>query len=188
MVRGMRSQSRELKQYVTEEFNPENNKGVQGRRGVCSQPAAFFGYVHRGHARPRGRFSPEIAPQPKPSSLTSMQHWLLWAPTLPWREKSSPWWKRSANRYTDLILVLNKADRTTDAERAAATVFTRQLLQKRLQREIGPMFEISAQERADNRGPERDWNKLVATLQRLVDRSGHQLVRAACDPRIAASQ
>ncbi len=86
-----------------------------------------------------------------------------------------------ARQTHDLILVLNKAERTTDAERAAAAAFTRQLLQKRLQREIGPVFEISAQERLENRGPERDWKKLVAALQLLVDDSGCELVRAACD-------
>jgi hypothetical protein len=69
----------------------------------------------------------------------------------------------------------------TDAERDAASKFTRQLLHKKLRREVGPVFEVSAQERTEGRGPERDWRKLIQSLHSLVDDSGRQLVRAACD-------
>jgi ribosome biogenesis GTPase A len=170
----------ELKQYVTEEFNPENNKGVQGAEafvpspllssGMCIVDTPGLGSVFTGNSAATQAFIPHID-----AALVVVGA----DPPLAGEELTLV--ETVGKQVHDLILVLNKADRTTDAERAAATVFTRQLLQKRLQREIGPMFEISAQERADNRGPERDWNKLVATLQRLVDRSGHQLVRAACD-------
>jgi hypothetical protein len=81
----------------------------------------------------------------------------------------------------DLILVINKADRTTDPERAAAAKFTREILEKRLHRPMGEVFEVSAAERMENRGPLRDWEKLLASLQALVEDSGRNLVRAACD-------
>ena len=81
----------------------------------------------------------------------------------------------------NLILVLNKADRTTDAERAAAVGFTQKVLEKRLKRSVGPVFEVSAAERLENRGPERDWGKLLAALEHLVQGSGRQLIQAACD-------
>jgi hypothetical protein len=81
----------------------------------------------------------------------------------------------------NLILVLNKADRTTDAERAAAVGFTQRVLEKRLQRPVGAVFEVSAAERLENRGPERDWGRLRAALERLVQGSGRQLIQAACD-------
>jgi len=81
----------------------------------------------------------------------------------------------------DLILVINKADRTTDPERAAAAKFTREILEKRLHRPMGEVFEVSAAERMESRGPLRDWEKLLAKLQHLVDDSGRNLVRAACD-------
>jgi hypothetical protein len=86
-----------------------------------------------------------------------------------------------ARHVEDLILVINKADRTTDAERAAAVGFTRRLLEKRLQRPAGPVFEVSATERLENRGPQRDWGRLVKALGRLVEGSGRDLIRAACD-------
>ena len=53
----------------------------------------------------------------------------------------------------DLILVLNKADRATEAERTAAVSFSRQVLEKRLQRPVGPVFEVSASEQLEGRGP-----------------------------------
>jgi hypothetical protein len=81
----------------------------------------------------------------------------------------------------DLILVINKADRTSDPERAAAVEFTREILEKRLHRPMGEVFEISAAERMENRGPLRDWEGLLASLHRLVEDSGRNLVRAACD-------
>ena len=80
-----------------------------------------------------------------------------------------------------VFLVINKADRTTDAERAAAATFTQQILQKRLHRPVGEVFEVSAAERLQNQGPLRDWEKLIASLQHLVDDSGRNLVRAACE-------
>ena len=81
----------------------------------------------------------------------------------------------------NLILVLNKADRTTDAERAAAVGFTQKVLEKRLKRSVGPVFEVSAADQLENRGPERDWGKLLAALDHLVQGSGRQLIQEACD-------
>jgi hypothetical protein len=81
----------------------------------------------------------------------------------------------------DLILVINKADRTTDAERKAAAQFTREILEKRLRRPMDEVFEISAAERMEKRGPQRDWERLLASLQRLVEDSGASLVRTACE-------
>jgi len=40
---------------------------------------------------------------------------------------------------------------------------------------------VSAAERMENRGPLRDWEKLLASLHDLVEDSGRNLVRAACD-------
>jgi hypothetical protein len=42
-------------------------------------------------------------------------------------------------------------------------------------------LEVSAAERSENRGPERDWGKLLAALEHLVQGSGRQLIQAACD-------
>jgi GTP-binding protein EngB required for normal cell division len=170
----------ELKQYVTEELNPENKKGVQGAEvsvpspllssGMCFVDTPGLGSVFTGNTAATQAFIPHID-----AALVVVGA----DPPLAGEELNLV--EAVARQVDDLILVLNKADRTTDAERAAAAVFTRQSLQKRLQRDVGPIFELSAQERAENRGPLRDWNRLSDALQLLVDRSGRQLVHAACD-------
>jgi ribosome biogenesis GTPase A len=170
----------ELKQYVTEELNPENKKGVQGAEafipsrllssGMCIVDTPGLGSVFSGNSAATQAFIPHID-----AALVVVGA----DPPLAGEELTLV--EAVGKQVKDLILVLNKADRTTDAERMAAATFTRQLLGKRLQREIGPIFEVSAQERAENRGPLRDWDKLKGALQQLVDSSGRQLVRGACD-------
>jgi hypothetical protein len=86
-----------------------------------------------------------------------------------------------AKHVVHLIVVLNKADKASEAEKEAAIAFTQRLLQKRLQRPSELVFEVSAAERLENRGPLRDWGKLVETLERLVQHSGRDLIQAAGD-------
>ncbi len=170
----------DLKQYVTEELNPENQKGVQGAEvfvpspllssGMCIVDTPGLGSVFTGNTAATQAFIPHID-----AALVVVGA----DPPLAGEELTLV--EAVGKQIQELILVLNKADRTTDAERDAASKFTRQLLHKKLRREIGPVFEVSAQERAENRGPERDWRKLIQALQSLVDDSGRQLVRAACD-------
>ena len=172
--------SSDLKHYVTEELNPENQKEVQGAEvfvpspllssGMCFVDTPGLGSVFTSNTAATQAFIPHID-----AALV-----VLGAdPPLAGEELTLV--EAVARQVHELIVVLNKADRTTDAEREAASKFTRQLLQKRLRRELGPIFEICAQERAENRGPERDWKMLIAALQTLVDGSGGQLVRAACE-------
>jgi hypothetical protein len=86
-----------------------------------------------------------------------------------------------AKHVGHLLVVLNKADKASDAERAAAVAFTHNLLQKRLQRAAGLIFSVSASERLEKHGPPRDWDKLVHTLEHLVQDSGRELIQAAGD-------
>jgi GTP-binding protein EngB required for normal cell division len=170
----------ELEYYVSEEFNPENKKGVEGvevfvpsrllSSGMCIVDTPGLGSVFTGNTAATQAFIPQID-----AALVVVGA----DPPLAGEELVLV--EAVAKQARDLILILNKADRTTDAEKSAAVSFTRQLLEKRLHRPMGPVFEVSAAEQAENRGPERDWGKLVATLHRLVDESGSQLVRAACE-------
>ena len=170
----------ELKQFVTEELNPENKKGVQGAEafipgpllssGMCIVDTPGLGSVFSGNSATTQAFIPHID-----AALVVVGA----DPPIAGEELALV--EAVGKQVQDLILVLNKADRTTDAERSAAANFTRQVLKKKLQREMGPIFEVSAQERVENRGPIRDWNKLKEELQHLVDGSGRQLVRDACD-------
>lgn len=167
-----------LKQYVTEELNPENQKGVIGAEvfvpspllssGMCIVDTPGLGSVFAGNTAATQAFIPHID-----AALVVVGA----DPPLAGEELALV--ASVSKQVQELILVLNKADRTTDQEREAAANFTRQLLHKKLQREVGAVFEVSAQERAENRGPERDWGKLIVALQCLVEGSGRRLVRAA---------
>ena len=170
----------ELEQYVSEQFNPENKKEVDGvevfvaqptvSSGMCMVDTPGLGSVFTGNTAATHAFIPHVD-----AALVVVGA----DPPLAGEELVLV--EAVAKQVNDLILILNKADRTTEAEKAAAVSFTRQLLEKRLHRSVGPVFEVSAAERMKNRGPERDWRELVATLRRLVDESGSQLVRAACE-------
>ena len=59
--------------------------------------------------------------------------------------------------------------------------FARRQLERRLQHSVEPFFEISAVEQLEHRGTGREWGKLVASLQQLVEGSGRRLIRATCD-------
>jgi hypothetical protein len=170
----------DLDEYVSEEHNPENSKGVVGvevfvpspllAAGMCLVDTPGLGSVFTGNAAATAAFIPHID-----AALVVVGA----DPPLAGEELALV--EAVARHVEDLILVINKADRTTDEERAAAVGFTRKLLEKRLQRPAGPVFEVSAAERLGNRGPERDWGRLVEALGQLVEDSGRQLIRAACE-------
>ena len=100
-------------------------------------------------------------------------------------------WKPSLRKFTDLVFVLNKADRANAAERSAAVDFARRVLETRLKRPMSPaILEVSALDRLEQSGPERDWGQLVKALENLVLHSGRSLVRKATERGIrrAANQ
>jgi len=170
----------ELDEYVTEEHNPENSKGVVGvevfvpspllASGMCLVDTPGLGSVFTRNTAATEAFIPHVD-----AALVVIGA----DPPLAGEELALV--EAVARHVEDLILVINKADRTTDEERAAAVGFARKLLEKRLQRPAGPIFEVSAAERLENRGPERDWGRLVEALGQLVEGSSRNLIRAACE-------
>jgi hypothetical protein len=170
----------DLKEYVTEERNPENRKAVDGAEvfvpspllssGMCFVDTPGLGSVFSGNTATTQAFIPHID-----AALVVVGA----DPPIAGEELALV--EAVGKQVQDLILVINKADRTSDPERAAAAKFTREILEKRLHRPMGEVFEVSAAERMENRGPLRDWEKLLASLRLLVDDSGTNLVRAACD-------
>ena len=170
----------DLKEYVTEELNPENKKAVDGAEvfvpspllssGMCFVDTPGLGSVFTGNTATTQAFIPHID-----AALVVVGA----DPPIAGEELALV--EAIGKQVQDLILVINKADRTTDPERAAAAKFTREILEKRLHRPMGEVFEVSAAERMENRGPLRDWEKLLASLHHLVEDSGRNLVRAACD-------
>jgi hypothetical protein len=170
----------DLKEYVTEELNPENKKAVDGAEvfvpslllssGMCFVDTPGLGSVFTGNTATTQAFIPHID-----AALVVVGA----DPPIAGEELALV--ESIGTQVQDLILVINKADRTSDPERAAAAKFTREILEKRLHRPMGEVFEVSAAERMENRGPMRDWEELLASLHHLVEDSGRNLVRAACD-------
>ncbi len=170
----------DLKEYVSEEHNPENKKAVVGAEvfvpspllssGMCFVDTPGLGSVFTGNTATTQAFIPHID-----AALVVVGA----DPPIAGEELALV--ESVGRQVQDLILVINKADRTTGPERAAAAKFTREILEKRLHRPMGEVFEVSAAERMEDRGPLRDWEKLLASLHRLVADSGRNLVRAACD-------
>jgi Dynamin family len=170
----------DLKEYVTEELNPENKKGLAGAEvfvpspllssGMCFVDTPGLGSVFAGNTATTQALIPHID-----AALVVVGA----DPPIAGEELALV--ETVGKQVQDLILVINKADRTTDPERAAAVKFTREILEKRLHRPMGEVFEVSAVERMGDRGPLRDWEKLLASLHYLIEDSGRNLVRAACD-------
>jgi predicted GTPase len=169
----------DLKEYVTEELNPENKKAVDGAEvfvpspllssGMCFVDTPGLGSVFTGNTATTQAFIPHID-----AALVVVGA----DPPIAGEELALV--EAVGKQVQDLILVINKADRTSDPERAAAVKFTRDILEKRLHRPMGEVFEVSAAEQMENRGPLRDWEKLLTSLHHLVEDSGRNLVRAAC--------
>ena len=168
----------DVKLYVSEEHNPENTKGVTGvevfapspllSTGMCLVDTPGLGSVFAGNSAATQDFIPHID-----AALVVVGA----DPPLAGEELALV--ESVAQNVRDVIVVLNKADRTTDEERAAAARFTSALLEKRLKRSVGPVFEVSAAERIQDRGPQRDWPKFIAALKRLVVDDGHQIILSA---------
>jgi GTP-binding protein EngB required for normal cell division len=168
-------------EYVSEEKNPENAKHVAALEifvpspllasGMCFVDTPGLGSVFTGNTAATQAFIPHID-----AALVVIGA----DPPLAGEELVLV--EAVARHVQDLIITVNKADRTTDSERAAAVAFARRQLEKRLpEHSVGPLFEVSAAEQLEHRGPGRDWGKLVASLNHLVEGSGRRLIQAACE-------
>jgi predicted GTPase len=178
-----------VEDYVSEEKNPENAKGVAAveifvpspllETGMCLVDTPGLGSVFAGNTAATHAFIPHIDAAivvigtDPPLSSDELQ--LV---------------ETVSQEVHDLVFVLNKADRASAGERTAALDFARRVLETRLQREIPAIFEVSALDQLEQRGPERDWEKLLCAINDLVQHSGRSLVREATERGIrrAANQ
>ena len=168
-------------EYLSEENNPENAKHVAALEifvpspllatGMCFVDTPGLGSVFTGNTAATRAFIPHID-----AALVVIGA----DPPLAGEELVLV--EAVAQHVQDLIITVNKADRTTGAERAEAVAFARRQLDKRLPRHpVGPLFEVSATEQIEHRGTGRDWHKLVASLNHLIKGSSRRLIQAACE-------
>lgn len=169
---------RGLATYVAEEHNPGNEKGVTGvevfvpspllAAGMCLVDTPGIASISPAGTAATRAFVPHID-----AALV-----VLGAdPPISGDELGLV--EEIARSVRELIVVLNKADRLGDPERAEALRFTERVLAERLGRPVTPILQVSAVERLAGAAPARDWAALVERLERLAAGSGAALVRAA---------
>ena len=167
-----------VEDYVSEEKNPENQKQVAGvevfvpsallATGMCLVDTPGLGSVFAGNTAATQAFVPHID-----AAL------IVVGADPPIAGEELALVEQVGRQVKDLLVVLNKADRTSDHDREVAQSFTRRVLEGRLRRPVDLIYEISAAERLEGRGPVRDWEKLVGALQDLVAGAGRTLARSA---------
>ncbi len=169
-----------LPEYVTEELNPENKKGVIAveafspssvlSQGMCLVDTPGLGSVFAGNTAATQAFIPHID-----AALIVVGA----DPPIAGEELAVV--REIGKQVGNLIVVLNKADRTSDEERRIAKTFTSKTLEKQLGRSVGFIYEVSAEEQLRGTAAGRDWESFVEALDNLVRQSGRDLVRAAAE-------
>lgn len=171
--------------YVSESENPENQKDVRAvelfcrssflERGLCLVDTPGIGSVFAGNTAETNAFVPHIDaaivvlggdPPISGDELTLV------------REVTA--------RVSDVLFVLNKADRLSDAERGAALDFTRKVLCDRLSLVQPEVYEVSALERLRGSGPKREWDTFTERLSALAQAGGLALVDRAAARGLAS--
>jgi hypothetical protein len=169
-----------LAEYVSEERNPENERGIRGvevyvpspllEAGMCLVDTPGLGSIFGGSTEATQDFVPHIDAAVvvigTDPPLSGAELDLLEA---------------VAHNVPDLLFVLNKADRVSAAERAEAVAFAHVAVERRLRRAAGRIFEVSAKERLDGVGQVRDWDALVDALNDLAGHSGRALALRAAE-------
>jgi len=166
-----------LADYVAEERNPQNQKGVTGvevftpspllAHGLCLVDTPGLGSVFASNTAATRAFLPQMD-----AALVVIGA----DPPLAGAELELV--VEAAARVPDLIVVLNKADRSSADECNVAADFARQMIEQRLGKPIGPIHQVSALEQAESGGVGRDWPALLAALAALAAR-GDGLAHAA---------
>lgn len=169
-----------VEDFVSEDKNPENSKGVAAleifvpspllANGMSLVDTPGLGSVHAGNTAATRAFIPHID-----AALVVIGA----DPPLSGEELDLV--ESVSKEVHDLIFVLNKADRSSERERSSATAFAERMLQTRLRRPSPKILEVSALERLENRGDERGWPELLRTLEDLVSDSGRSLVLQATE-------
>jgi GTPase Era involved in 16S rRNA processing len=167
-----------LADYVTEERNPKNEKGVEVvevrvpspllETGMCLVDTPGIGSVFASGSLATRKFVPHID-----AALV-----VLGAdPPISGEELALV--KDVGKHVQEMIFVLNKADRLSDADRAEALAFTRRILKEHLKHPVDAIHEVSAVEALEGSESLRDWNHLRERLESLARQGGAELVRAA---------
>lgn len=174
----------ELADYVSEERNPANRKGVTVVEvfvpspllgaGMCLVDTPGVGSVIRANTAATREFVPQID-----AALVVIGT----DPPLSGEELALI--EETAAQVDTVLFVLGKADRSSAAEREEAMAFTRRVLAERLRTDPGPMLQVSALERLERGTGGGDWDALERLLGGLAGTRGGALLDHAARRGIA---
>jgi GTPase Era involved in 16S rRNA processing len=166
-----------LDEFVSESENPQNRKGVAAvevtvpspilRSGMCLVDTPGLGSVFAANAATTRGFVPQID-----AALVVL------GTDPPISGEELDLIAQMAAQVDEILVVLNKSDRVSDAESREAATFTTRVVEHRIGRDLGDVFRVSAIERSVGR-PTRDWPQLEAALGTLADRSAAVLDAAS---------
>jgi len=170
----------ELAQYVSEELNPENRKRVEGvevflpvpllAHGMCLVDTPGIGSVFAGNTETTKEFIPQID-----AAI------LVVGADPPISGEELALMEVVAANVDEVMVVLNKIDRVSPTEREQASAFATRVLESRLKRGVGRIYEVSALSRLKHAPAVDDWDALVNDLGRLAGKSGQAMTHAAAE-------
>jgi ribosome biogenesis GTPase A len=170
----------DLVQYVSEELNPENRKQVAGveaflpssllASGMCLVDTPGIGSVFSGNTEATRDFIPQID-----AAI------LVVGADPPISGEEAALVEAVAANVDHILIVLNKIDRVSPAERQQAATFAGKVLEARLKKPVGRIYEVSALSNLNQSPNGDDWNSLIEDLTRLARASGQDMTRAAAE-------
>ena len=168
----------QLSQFVSESQNPENHKGVSAvevfcrspflEGGLCLVDTPGIGSVFIGNTEQTHSFLPHID-----AAIVVIGG----DPPISGDELDLV--EDVAGRVEHLLFVLNKSDRLAESECLEALDFTRSVLSNRLKIEPPTVFAVSALERLQGSGPDREWPEFLTRIARLAGEDGSGIVAAS---------
>lgn len=172
-----------LADWISEECNPENAKGVLAMElfvpcallesGMCLVDTPGLGSIFAGNSAATREFVPHI----------DVAVVVLGAdPPITGDELSLA--ELVSRDVEHVMFVFNKADRVGELELEEARIFTARVVASRLGERVsrmvgGHIFAVSALEQLEGTVFRRDWDALVGTLEDLAERSGGAIICAA---------
>jgi len=170
----------DLPQYVSEELNPENSKQIAGvevflpssllASGMCLVDTPGIGSVFSGNTETTRDFIPQVD-----AAI------LVVGADPPISGEELALIEAVAVNVDEILIVLNKIDRVSVEDREQASAFATRVVEARLKRPIGRIYEVSALNRLNNSANADDWNRLTEALSQMASTSGQAMTRSSAE-------
>lgn len=169
-----------LAHYVSEDLNPENRKCVDGvevflpspllAHGMCLVDTPGIGSVFAGNTETTREFIPQID-----AAI------LVVGADPPISGDELALMEVVAVDVDEILIVLNKIDRVSPEERQQASAFATRVVEARLKRAAGRVYEVSALNGLTGSPDTGDWDLLISDLKRIATQSGEAMTHSAAE-------